>query len=237
MGRPLQVAIEMTSSTSACKIYDLSHPLNNNTLAYPGDPHYTAKRFATIADDGCETHSISLCSHTGTHIDAPSHFIQGGLTVDQIPLSKLVGPAVLIDLSNNIKPKQKITWEDIVPYAKELKPGVIVLICTGWYEKWGTKEYYDHPFLMKDVAQEFVSRGVRTIAVDFLNPDETVLKGETEHGFIFHGIVLGAGGFIVENMTNMKSLIGLSNLHVSLLPLKLEGIDGSPIRAIAWQMG
>lgn len=226
----------MTSSPS-CKLYDLTHPLNSQTQIYPGDPPFSAKPLTTVENNGYQIHHLSLGSHTGTHIDAPSHFITGALTIDQIPLNQLVGPAVIVDISKGIKPKQKITWSDIEPYEKALRPGVIVLICTGWYEKWGTNEYYDHPYLMKDVAVELVARGICVVGVDMLNPDETVSEGEGEHGFQFHEVVLGAGGVIAENITNLKPLIGLKSIHVSLLPLKLEGVDGSPIRAIAWQMG
>lgn len=218
------------------KLYDLSHPLTSDTPIYPGDPRYTADRFTSIDKDGYEIHILTFGSQTGTHVDAPSHFIHGGLTIDKIPLSTFVGPAVIIDLSENIQAKQMITWSDIEPYEKELKPGVIALVCTGWYEKRGTEEYYNHPYMMKDVAEGFVARGIRTIGVDFLNPDETPVDGKSEHGFQFHHVVLGAGGVIIENLTNTKPLIGLPNVHVSLLPLKLEGIDGSPIRAIAWQL-
>jgi kynurenine formamidase len=222
---------------STTKFYDLTHTLNSQISIYPGDPTYTAQHLTTIQTDHYQIHQISCGSHTGTHIDAPSHFIPNSLTIDQIPLNQLIGPAIILDLSKkNIKPKQKIVWKDIAElYERDLKPGVIVLICTGWYEKWGTKEYFDHPYLMEDVAKGLVEHGIRVVGVDTMNPDETMLEGEGENGFKFHQVFLGAGGVIAENITNLKSLIGLHNVHVSLLPLKLEGVDGSPIRAIAWQ--
>lgn len=221
------------------QLYDLTHRLNSQTLIYPGDPpetSYSAKPVTTITANGYEVHSLSLGSHTGTHLDAPSHFIANGLTVDQIPLSQLIGPAVVVDVSDNIQPRQKIGWSAFEPYEESIKPGVMVLVCTRWSEKWVKKEYFDHPYLTKDVAEELVSRGVRFVAVDTLSPDETVLEGETEGGFGFHDVVLGAGVIIAENLTNLKPLIGLPSLYISALPLKLEGIDGSPVRAIAWQI-
>jgi kynurenine formamidase len=217
-------------------IYDLTHSFNSSTPYFPSFPRYCAQPLATVSKDGYEIHKLTFSSHIGTHIDASSHFIQNGLTVDKIPLSTLIGPAVIIDLSDNIQPKQKITWQDIESYESALKPGIIAVICTGWYEKWGTEEYFNHPYLMKEVAEEFVARGIKVVAVDFFGPDETVLDGQSGNGFIFHEVILGAGVIIAENLTNVKPLVGLSNVHVSLLPLKLEGVDGSPIRAIAWQM-
>ncbi|KAF9448253.1 putative cyclase [Macrolepiota fuliginosa MF-IS2] len=225
------------ASTSR-KLYDLTHSLNPQIQVYPGDPKYAATPLTTVAADGYQIHGLSFGSHTGTHIDAPSHFVQGGDTIDQIPLDQLVRPAVVIDVSKSgtVRPKQKITWSDIQPYENELKPGVIALIYMGWYEKWGTQEYFDHPYLTKDAAEGLIACGIRVVGVDTLNPDETVAEGEGENGFGFHSVLLGAGGIIAENVTNLKPLVGLPGLHVSLLPLKLEGIDGSPVRAIAWQM-
>jgi kynurenine formamidase len=224
--------------STTTKFYDLTHTLNSQISIYPGDPTYTSTPLTTIQTDHYQIHQISCGSHTGTHLDAPSHFIPNSPTIDQIPLDQLIGPALTLDLSKTAKPKQQISWKDIAEvcdYERELKPGVIVLICTGWYEKWGTSEYFDHPYLMEDVAKGLIEHGIRAVGVDTLNPDETVLEGEGENGFKFHQLFLGAGGVIAENITNLKSLIGLRHVNISLLPLKLEGVDGSPLRAIAWQ--
>ncbi|KAJ3564242.1 hypothetical protein NP233_g8420 [Leucocoprinus birnbaumii] len=215
--------------------YDLTHPLNSNTPAYPSDPYYKAKKHANIPDHDYEVHEVSMSTHSGTHADAPSHFIHGGRTIDQVPLSTLVGPALFIDLTNReLGENQEITWDDIKSYEPDLKPGVIVVICTGWYEKWGEDSYFKHPFMAKEIAEKFLEFGIKVVCVDTLNPDETVLSGDKEGGFGFHNTLLGADGIIIENLTNTKPLIGCPNVQISLLPLKFEGLDGSPIRAIAW---
>ncbi|KAJ3564243.1 hypothetical protein NP233_g8421 [Leucocoprinus birnbaumii] len=223
------------SSANNITYYDLTHPLNSATLAWPEDPHYKARKYTNIKEHGYEMHEISMSTHTATHIDAPSHFIHGGRTIDQVPLSTLVGPAVFIDLTKReLRENQEITWDDIKSYEADLKPGVIVVVCTGWYEKWGEDAYYEHPFMAKEVAKKFIDFGIKVVGVDTLNPDETPSKGDTKGGYGFHKTLLGADGIIIENLTNTKPLIGRSNVQISLVPLKLEGIDGSPIRAIAW---
>ncbi|KAF8870881.1 hypothetical protein BD779DRAFT_1578461 [Infundibulicybe gibba] len=120
-------------------------------------------------------------SHTGTHIDAPSHFIPGGKTIDQIPLSLLIGPALVINLTHK-------------------------------------KRRNDY------AALEVLARGVRVLGTDTLSPDETPYGGcGGESGF--------GGGIIAENLTNLEGLA--DGMRVYLLPLNLEGCDGSPVRAYA----
>ena len=214
-------------------LIDLSHRLNSNALVYPGDPVFTCRPFASIETDGYSVQAISMGSHTGTHVDAPSHFFTEGKTIDQIPLSTFVGNGLVIDLASK-GPRQKIVWDDLAAYAGQMKEGVILLLYTGWSKHWCTPKYYEHPFLDRDAAERIVVRGIRVLGVDTLNPDETCLDGTVGEGFGVHEVILGAGGVIAENLTNLNGLIG-RDVMVSLIPLNLDGSDGSPIRAFAWR--
>ncbi|KAF8058778.1 putative cyclase [Lyophyllum atratum] len=216
-------------------IIDLSHKLDSNVQIYPGDPPFTCTPCTTVAKDGYSVHSLTLGSHTGTHIDAPSHFFANGKTIDQIPLPTLIGPLVLVDLTaRNLRDRQMITWADIEPSAELMHPGVILVLHTGWSAYWGTPKYYDHPFLARDVATKIIERGVRILGVDTLNPDETEYQGVGGgEGFGVHEVILGAGGIIAENLTNLAALDGHD--QIALIPLNLEGSDGSPVRAFAWK--
>ncbi|KAG5638444.1 hypothetical protein H0H81_012661 [Sphagnurus paluster] len=217
-------------------IVDLSHRLDSNVQIYPGDPHYSCTPYTTVAKDGYSVHALSLGTHTGTHIDAPSHFFADGKPVDQIPLESLIGPLVVIDLTDlDLQDRQKITWADIAPSAAHIRTGVVLVLHTGWAAHWGTPKYYAHPFLAREAAERILAAGVRVLCVDTLSPDETPYEGEGgENGYGTHEVILGAGGIIAENITNITALDGQN--WIALIPLNLEGCDGAPVRAFAWKV-
>ncbi|KAF9012662.1 putative cyclase [Cyathus striatus] len=223
-------------SSHARIFVDLTHSLDMHVPTYPGDPPFNASEVLSIPKDGYSIHMISMGSQTGTHIDAPSHFIENGKTVDQIPLSDLVGPALAVDLvQKSLPPRTKITWDLLEPYEPQMREGVILLIATGWSKwHWGKPTYYDHPYLAKDTAQRILAKGIKVIGMDVLSPDETPMNdvGGAE-GYGFHEVFLGAGGYIVENLTHLEQILGKENVEVGLLPLNLTGMDGAPIRAYA----
>ncbi|KAF8806648.1 putative cyclase [Phlegmacium glaucopus] len=224
---------------------DLTLVLDSNRVqAYPGDHPFIFRQVLTMEANGHNIGSMSFGSvHVGTHLDAPFHFIANGKTIDQIPLSDLIGPALVVNLSGReLQPRQQISWADLSPWHAHMREGVIVLISTGWSERhWCTPQYYHHPYLTTDAAEGLVASGVRVIGLDTLGPDETPLDGVGgENGFKFHEIFLGAGGLIAENLTNLSALIeeegtadGGGMWIVNLIPLNLHGSDGSPIRAFA----
>ena len=229
------------------EVIDLTHTLDGNISVYPGDPAYACHPFLTVPKDGNAVSSISLGSHTGTHIDAPSHFFEGAMAVDSIPLEQLIGAAVVVDLAEKVTKRQKIEWSDLECWEEKMKAlvgdqwqykGGMLLIRTGWDRYWGTSAYFDHPFLSKDAAQRIVATGITLIGVDTLSPDETLIPTESvpepQYDFGVHEAVLGSGGFIVENLTRLDNIAD-GQWIVSLLPLKIGGCDGSPIRACAWR--
>jgi kynurenine formamidase len=133
------------------------------------------------------------------------------------------------------RPHQPITWADLEPVAERLAAGRMLLLHTGWDAHWGSDAYFDHPFLDADAAERVVAAGVRTIGLDALSLDETVLDGEPAGGFAAHFAVLGAGGVIVENLTHLAA-VRTAEPVVSVLPLCLAGADGAPVRAVAFDV-
>ncbi|OBZ69716.1 Kynurenine formamidase [Grifola frondosa] len=218
------------------QVVDLSHTLDSNVQVYPGDPiSFSCCPTLTIAEHGCNVSSISMGSHIGTHVDAPYHFFEHGAAIDKVSLNTFVGPAVVVDLTAK-GPRDMISWADIASHEDELLrrgPEVILLLRMGWSKFWQTKQYMDHPFLARDAAQKVINLGVKAIGVDTFSPDETRVD-ETTPDFGVHQIVLGAGAVIAENLTNLEA-IQEGEWVVSLVPLKLSGGDGSPIRACAWK--
>jgi kynurenine formamidase len=132
-------------------------------------------------------------------------------------------------------PHGRIEWADLAPVADRLGPGRMLVLHTGWDAHWGSDAYFDHPFLTGDAAARVVAAGVRTVGLDALSLDETVLDGEGADGFAAHFEVLGAGGVIVENLRNLGAIGGTDPL-VSVLPLRFAGADGAPVRAVAFEL-
>src|SRR5882762_1516491 len=143
------------------RIIDLSQQLKVSGGSYcPNHPRFISKPVLTIAENGWNVSHLSLGSHTGTHVDAPSHYIPGGAATSEVDLSALVGPAVVIDVRGR-GPREWITWRDFSGYEEKLQPGVIVLLCTGWSKFWEQENYPDNPRLSKESAERLIERGIR----------------------------------------------------------------------------
>jgi len=216
------------------RIVDLSLVLDSDTQVYPGDPQPELRQATRIETEGFNVLSLHLGSHTGTHVDAPYHVVEQGPRLEDLDLSLFAGPGVIVDLSGH-GDREPIGWDEIRPHSDRLAPGSILALRTGWSEHhYGTDRYYDHPFLKPDAARRVLDVGVRTLAVDSLNPDPTVLDGASK--LPVHDLWLGAGGVIVENLTNL-SAVDFPDPILSLLPVRLGGAaDGGPCRAVALEL-
>jgi kynurenine formamidase len=188
----------------------------------------------TLARDGSNVSRLTLGSHTGTHLDAPLHFLEGAASVSDVDISPLVGPAIVVDVRGK-EFHGAITWEDIAPRAEELSSEVTLLLCTGWSQHWGRDEYMKSPHLSVEAAQKILERGVRVVGIDVFNIDGDGPQNSSEANAV-HRLLLGNGVLIAENLANVEALLDGSAYSVSLLPLNIRGCDGSPIRAVAWRM-
>jgi len=209
------------------EIIDLSHPLTTGMPVFPGDPEVTIVDAATVAADGFAVMAVHMGSHSGTHIDAPSHFIAAGATIDQLPASQFIGPATIVPLLG--LGAESPIGEELLS-TLELA-GRIVVLHTGWDQHWGTAHYAHHPFVTEDAAKLLVRAQVKAVAIDAFSPDPTHVA---DHGFPAHMALLGAGIPIAENLRGIDT-IPWENPIVSLLPLRLQGGDGGPVRAVAWR--
>ena len=216
------------------RVVDLPHPVDDDTPVYPGDPLPRFTPAATIGRDGYNVLHVQMGSQTGTHLDAPYHFLEDGGRVDDIDLHHLCAPAVVVDVRSK-GAREAITWADLEPHAGDLRPGVILVLHTGWSRYWGSDTYADHPFLDGAAARQVVDRGVRTVAIDAMSLDETVDTQEHPSGFAAHFAVLGAGGAIAENLTNLE-VVDFPDPVVSILPIRFRGADGAPVRAVALEL-
>ena len=214
------------------RIVDLSIPVGPDTQVYPNDPVPAVRSAFTIEDDGVNVLALELGSHTGTHVDAPYHFEAAGARLDDVELGRFAGPAVIADVTG-LGDREPIRWEAIEPHVDRLGPDRILVLRTGWSDRYyGTDRYLDHPFLAPSACERILELGVRTIAIDALNPDETLLD-DTSASWDVHHLVLRAGGVIAENLTNLGA-VTFDDPVVFLLPLRLAGdADGAPCRAVA----
>lgn len=214
------------------RIVDLSVILDEGTQVFPGDSRPELSVATRIEREGYNVLSLRLGSQSGTHVDAPYHFIEGGPRLEECDLGLFVGPGLLVDLRGH-RDRQPITWRDIAPCEETIRPGIMMVLQTGWSDRYlGTDRYYDHPFLDADACARLVERGVRTLGIDAPNVDETAAEG-AEPRFPCHLRFLGAGGVFAENLTNLGA-VDFADPLVCLLPIRLGGnADGAPCRAIA----
>lgn len=216
-------------------LVDLSHPLEAGMQVFPGDPPVESRLAASFPTEGFQVTEIHLGTHSGTHLDAPLHTVRGGAPVDQIDLAMLVGPAHIVHVPDR-QPREVIRWGQVRSQLEGVQPETMVLFRTDWSRHFGTPLYLDHPVLDVEIVQHLLSAGTRVIGVDTLNPDRT--PGTSSTGPLelpVHTAVLGSGGAIIENLTNLDAVTWADPL-LSALPLRLRGLDGSPIRAVAMQL-
>ena len=203
------------------RIIDLTQPIGPDTPVFPGDGPV---RIDIIDQTTMNLSRIELSVHTGTHMDAPFHFCPSAATIDQVPLERCMGLASLIDL-RSIPPGSEIGRNDIEKHHDTLRRARLAVLHTGWSSEWGKPQYFaGHPRLSADAAEFLIDCGVELIGVDMPSVDQAPYPA--------HKVLLGAGVLIVENLTNLET-IGGEFFELVVLPLKLTGRDGSPVRAIA----
>ncbi|MCM3658801.1 cyclase family protein [Agromyces mediolanus] len=199
---------------------------------YPGDPEVVIEPALHLDRDGVDVARLHLGSHTGTHLDAPSHTVAGGRTTGGIGLDELVGDALVVHLDGLVAgqryglPELERALGGTLP--ERVPP--IVILDTGWAERFDTDEALDHPALDPAAAAELVRRGLHVLAVDTLSPDPS--SGESAAAaFPVHEVVLGDDRLIVENLCGLGGLP--ERVRVGFFPLRVD-LDGAPVRAVAF---
>jgi len=212
------------------KIIDLTLTISNKIPVFPGSPHPHFIPWERIKDDGYNLELLFLSSHTGTHMDAPYHFLEKGSKIHEISLKKLVSNAVLI--KSRKKRNETITKTDIQKFEK--KHGKIesfssVVFWTGWQRNLQKDNYFTkNPGLSVSAANYLASKKVSLVGIDSPSIDLG-----TDSKFSVHQIFAKKGMLIVENLANLDK-IKSPTFHLVVLPLKLKNATGSPVRAIAF---
>ena len=212
------------------KILDLTLTISNRIPTFPGSPQPNFIPWEKIKDDGYNLELLFLSSHTGTHLDAPYHFLEKGSKIHEISLKKLVSNAVLI--KSRKKRNETITKTDIQKFEK--KHGKVasfssVIFYTGWQRNLQKKYYFTkNPGLSVSAAKYLASKKISLVGIDSPSIDLG-----TDSKFSVHQIFAKKGMLIVENLANLDK-IKSSKFHLVVLPLKLKNATGSPVRAVAF---
>ncbi len=211
------------------KPIDLTLTLSESIPTFPGSPKPQFILWSDIKKDGYNLELLFLSSHTGTHLDAPYHFVKNGLKIDQIPLDRLVRKATIIKLKKT--KNTAITKSDIILFEK--KNGKIpnrssVFFFTGWQKNLKKDNYFtENPGLNVSAAKYLALKKINLVGID--SPSIDIGKDES---FSVHHILSKNNILIVENLANLNK-ISSTELSFTILPLKLKDATGSPVRAIA----
>jgi kynurenine formamidase len=207
-------------------LVDLSHAISEGMPAYPGDGPVEVRRVEVEAP--WHMLRLALGTHAGTHIDAARHYVPGGRTIDEYPLERFVPDAWVVHLE--VTSDAAISWAALDSgLPRSGLAGAAVLLHTGWDRHWGRPDAVHHPYLSAEAARRLADAGVGLVGTDAFSLDATA--GGTEHA---HEALLGADVLIVENLTHLERLEGAGPYRCAFMPLRIEGGDGSPIRAYAY---
>jgi arylformamidase len=204
------------------RIYDISVPIRSGGLVYPGNPEIEITLQQAVAKGaGANVSFIRFGSHTGTHADAARHFFDDGQTVDTIPLERLIGPAILLGFPDDLR---AVTASDLRKH--DLKRHTRVLLRTRNSALLSQKEFVrDYTYLAPDGAQYLVDNGVELVGIDYLSIEQFHSGHHKTHRTLLERSVV-----ILEGLDLTVPAPG--EYELICLPLRVEGCDGAPARAV-----
>ncbi len=201
---------------------DISVPIYSGMAHWPDNPAVRIERMQDIGrGDAANISKIEMGAHTGTHMDAPKHFLADGGGIDEMPLDDTIGPARVI----RIEHPRAIMPEELKGH--DLQPGERLLFRTENSERcWNTDQFIeDFVYISAAAAQFLVDRQVRTVGVDYLS-----VGGYVYDGVETHQILLSAGLWLIEGLN--LAAVEPGAYEMICLPLRTAGADGAPARAI-----
>ena len=204
------------------RIYDISVPIRSGGLVYPGNPEIDISLQQAVAKGAsANVSTIRFGSHTGTHVDASRHFFDDGQPVDKIPLDRLIGPALLLSFADDVRSVGAAELS-----AHDIKGQTRILLRTRNSALLSQKEFVrDYTYLAPDGAQYLVDQGVELVGVDYLSIEQF----HSGH-HLTHRTLLERSVVIVEGLDFSDPPPG--EYQFICLPLRIEGCDGAPARAV-----
>lgn len=221
--------LNQSGSVSWSKVVSLAHELNTSNPLFPGDPPFTTSIWNTIAADGYLLELISTGTHTGTHVSAPCHFIEGAKCMADLPAEMFIRPAVVIDVRERVaqNPDFQLSKADIRAWEQthgKIPAGAIVILFTGFGSRYFDPSYFGTApgfssnavrWLMKPVGQG--GRGCAGTGSDTFGPDAT---SDTNFSATYYTLL--AGGVTIENLTNLEQVHDQGDTIV-FLPARFQG--------------
>ena len=199
------------------RLIDISHPISPATPVYAGDNPISLIKRKCIEDDMYNAYELATTLHTGTHADAPMHITRDPRWIGDFSLEHFAGNGVLLDVRGEeqigMKPK----------YAELIRPQDVVLLYTGYDAHFGEPEYFTHhPMMTQEFAEFLAERKIKMLGMDIPSPDR--------RPFEVHKCLMRADIIILENLTNLYQLEGISSFEVYAPPLRLTA-EASLVRA------
>jgi kynurenine formamidase len=226
------------SALDAVEAIDLSHPLEEGMPVWPMLSRFFRTLWCSIHyGDEATAYQLLLNEHTGTHVDAPAHYLPPGHPhhrwVDEVPLEQWIGRACLVGCVA-VEPRSAVSADHVLRWEARhgrIERGEIAVFEFGWWRKWAVRPedaafLTDWPGLGSDCVQLLLERGVKAVGVDTLSPD---VFGDAASPV--HRALLGEGVVIVENLANLDRVP--PRFYLMALPLKIRGGSGAPCRASA----
>ena len=233
----------MQIPSASSQIIDLSHPLHDGIPLWPGDPPPEFETVAVLERDGFYLRRFSLGEHSGTHVNAPSSFHAGGMSIDEYPASAFVAPAVVIDVRAPVEsnPDYLLRVDHLLEWERQHGPtpaGSLVLLYTGWQEKWEDPRSYLGD--SGDGALHFPGFGVHALgvlltqrAVGGIGIDTHGVDGGKDTTFSINRRALERPRIVMENLCNLDKLPPAGATLV-IGALRLRGGSGSPASVLAF---
>ena len=210
---------------NSLRVIDLTHTIESTMSVFPGTSTPVITQESTIESDNYAEKSLSFCSHTGTHIDAPSHIFENSCSLDKLTVDKFIGKAVVIDVSSC--ENELIGKELIDRNIRVISKVEFVLFYSGWDIKWGRSEYFEgFPTLSPEAAKYLCNFKLKGVGFDVISADPVASSDLPNHK-----LLLGNEIIIVENLCNLDKLPNKSLTFIAL-PLKIAESDGAPARAV-----
>lgn len=216
------------------KLWDLSQPVAHGGPAWAEyDPPVIQHNYRRAAE-GFNAETLTLNTHTGTHVDVPYHFDDQGRPIEQMPLTAFATPAVFIDLRDRVRAGQPIGPAELAGAVDDLREGDMAVLLTGWGERRAISEEYlmRWPYLDGEGTRLLLEHGIAGVGIDALSIGGW---GGPEKGEPSHVVLLEAGKVIIEELHIPDELAG-RRCFLTAFPVLLEGCGGAWTRAVAWEL-